>query len=461
MTDPAHIVHTARRIYLVGIGGIGMSALARGFAARGCHVSGYDRTASWIARGLEGEGIDITYDDAADGRDPQADLVIYTPAVPADHPQLVAYRATHPERVLKRAEVLGHLARPHRTVAVAGAHGKTTVSSMIAHVLDHAGRPVEAFLGGVLAGHDTNHVYRPGDDVVVVAEADEYDRSFLQLSPDVAVVTSVDTDHLDVYGDLASIEREFAAFVGCVRNGGQLITRPHLKDLAGPLPVTTYGHEPQADLHLVSRTVHGDGYRFVVGDARRERPFVLPLGGRHNVENALAVVAVCRCLGMRDDDIAEGLSTFRGIRRRFETVFRAEDLVLIDDYAHHPREIEALVESVRELHPRHRVVVIFQPHLFSRTRDLADGFARALDRADDVILLPVYPAREEPIPGVDEGLIADRMSATPRRMPADRVPGAVEIDGPTVWLTVGAGDIDRLVPRLSDILREHLRTTAS
>jgi UDP-N-acetylmuramate--alanine ligase len=436
-------------VYFVGIGGIGMSALARYFMSRGAKVSGYDRTRTSLTGELESMGASITYDDDATALGSDNDLVVYTPAIPAESSILSHFRKSGPPPV-KRSEVLQMISRDSFNICVAGTHGKTTVSTMVAHMLRHSGYGCNAFLGGISSNYGTN--FWSHERNVCVIEADEYDRSFLRLSPDIAVVTSMDADHLDIYGTGEAMEEAFIAFSRVVKPGGTLIAQSRLarlKDLAGP--ATTYSQEDTgADIHASGPVPVNGAYHY---DVRfRDHTLTgltLHMGGGHNVENSLAALAVGRILGLSDDQMRDAIADFRGVKRRFEYRFRSPLTTYIDDYAHHPTELEALLKGARQMFPGRRITIVFQPHLFSRTRDFAEGFARSLDMADQVVLMPIYPAREQPMPGVDSRTIGNLMHTN--LVYAEGLDATLQWvgDNPVeVLITAGAGDIDRLADPL-------------
>lgn len=443
-------IHT---VYFVGIGGIGMSAVARYFNGRGAAVYGYDKTETALTKTLVDEGMTIHYEEDPSRIPEGVDLVVYTPAVPADHRELQYFRA-HGYPVRKRAEVLGLISRHRKTAAVAGTHGKTTTSSMLAYLLRVGGIDCTAFLGGIARDFDSNFVEGKGEWVVV--EADEYDRSFLQLSPDIAVILSTEPDHLDIYGDAERIlETGFRAFAARVKAGGELLVNAAVKEqLEGSHALRTYGLE-RGDCRAECIRVE-DG-RFVFDYRSPEIDLAalqLAMPGRHNVENATAALTVALRIGVAPEAIRRGLADFRGIKRRFERIWVGADTVFIDDYAHHPSELRAAIGAARELYPGRRLTGIFQPHLYSRTRDFADGFAAALDELDEVFLLDIYPAREAPIPGVDAATILDQMT-NPRRalLRKDELLERIRNGRWDVLLTLGAGDIDRLVAPIADALK--------
>jgi UDP-N-acetylmuramate--alanine ligase len=449
-----------KKIYFIGIGGIGMSALARYFRFHGKEVSGYDRTSTTLTQQLEAEGIAIHYEDDPAAAPKDAGLVVYTPAVPKDHRELTWYRQQgYP--LYKRSDVLGMITNSSFNICVAGTHGKTTVSTMIAHILRHSGYGCNAFLGGIAVNYNSN--FWSDRRNVCVVEADEYDRSFLKLSPDIAVITAMDADHLDIYGTAEAVQQAFIDFSGRIKSGGLLLSRKgldHEAALKGDHH-WTYGLTADADVFASAIRIEEGDYWFTVQTAgwKLER-VLLSMGGRHNVENATAAIAVAHRLGIPGDKIIDAVAAFRGVRRRFEYVVKKPGRVFIDDYAHHPEELRALITGARELFPGGKCVVIFQPHLFTRTRDFADGFAASLDLADEVFLLPIYPAREEPIPGVTSALIAGKMSpGKVRLVDKQELLTIINIEWNSekemVLITAGAGDIDTLVEPIRRLLDRH------
>jgi UDP-N-acetylmuramate--alanine ligase len=443
-----------KRIYFIGIGGIGMSAIARFFKEKGAIVEGYDRTATDLTRMLASEGIEIHYDDDDKLLDKQTELVVYTPAIPADHKELTWYRENG-YTVLKRSEVLQLITQELFAITVAGTHGKTTISTMIAYLLRETGFGVNAFLGGVSVNYNSN--YWSSSNQVAVIEADEYDRSFLRLLPDIAVLTSMDPDHLDIYGTVGDMEDAFIQYTKNIKPNGTLLLKHGLKraeDLKVNKTVTYSLQNSAADAYADNVVQKQGGYIFrvvnkfgVLDDVR------LNIGGMHNVENAVAAITVAQMLEIDSMQIWEAIARFKGVHRRFEYVVRNEKLVYVDDYAHHPEELSTLIKSVKRLFPDRKCVVVFQPHLFTRTRDLAEGFAHSLDLADEIILLDIYPARELPIEGVTSQLIADKMGNPNHTILSKE--GLIEYvrAAPlTMLVTAGAGDIDKLVPELKEIL---------
>src|SRR5450631_3521051 len=383
------------KIYFIGIGGIGMSALARYFRLQGKTVSGYDRAETTLTRTLIEEGIPVSYIDDPATIPKDVQLVVYTPAIPKNNLGLNYYRE-HGYTLMKRSEVLGLITADSLNVCVAGTHGKTTISTMIAHILRDSGLGSNAFLGGISVNYNTN--FWSDKNNVCVVEADEYDRSFLRLHPDIAVISSMDADHLDIYGTGEAVKDAFIAFSEKIKSGGTLVQKlglPIPRPAEGIQQLSYHLHDHSADVYTKNLRIQSGNYVFdVEGSEGHLKDVQLNVGGWHNVENALAAITACRKLGLTSEKIIPALQNFRGVKRRFEYHVQGEGLIYIDDYAHHPQELKALISSARELFPDRKVVVVFQPHLFSRTRDFADDFAESLDKADEVILLPVYPARE-------------------------------------------------------------------
>jgi UDP-N-acetylmuramate--alanine ligase len=443
-----------KHIYFIGIGGIGMSALARFFLQRGAEVRGYDKTETPLTRQLVDEGAQVHYEDRVELADHDAELVVYTPAIPADHQELGWYRGKG-FPVYKRSDVLQWITERMEAITVAGTHGKTTISTMIAYLLRETGYGCNAFLGGISANYDSNYWSSANNTAVI--EADEYDRSFLKLFPDVAVLTAMDPDHLDIYGTPEAMEEAFIQYTRNIKKGGTLIVKhglPRGKELVAENHITYSLQNSAADVYASHIMQKDGGYYFTVTGRSGLVPDVhLPIGGMHNVENAVAAIAVCLQLGVGAQDIRTAFAAFRGVHRRFEYVVKTEAQVYIDDYAHHPEELASLIRSAKRLFPKRRCVVAFQPHLFSRTRDLADGFAASLDEADEVILLDIYPARELPMEGVSSQMIADRMSNPAHTiLSKEALLDYVRTARPSLFVTAGAGDIDKLVAPIKDLL---------
>lgn len=452
------------RVYFLGIGGIGMSAIASHYRQTGVDVAGYDRTPSNLTRGLEAMGAAVTYTDDADTiplpfRSPDGTLVIITPAIPADS-QIWAYFRNGGYRIEKRAVALGELTRPMQTYCVAGTHGKTTTSTLIAHILRQSRKGCTAFLGGVSVNYDTNYWGNASSDIAVT-EADEYDRSFLQLSPTGAVITAMDPDHLDIYGTHAEMIKSFLDFAANVKSGGMLLVKKGLpvvrEDVAKGVTVSTYALlDPLADYHA-ERVVAKEGrYEFDICTPSGKIDGVrLGVPGFHNVENAVAATAMALRAGATAQDVKDACLTFRGDRRRFEIKVETPTAMVIDDYAHHPQEIRTTIESVRSLYPGRRLTVAFQPHLYTRTRDLADDFAEALSQADRTWLIDIYPAREKPIPGVTSAMLLEKMKSGVGRMSTkDSLADDIASESFDIVVVMGAGDIDRLVPQVAKRVAE-------
>jgi UDP-N-acetylmuramate--alanine ligase len=445
------------KIYFIGIGGIGMSALARYFLSRGLRVSGYDKTATPLTRQLEQEGIAIHYEDDPEQAPKDAELIVYTPALPKEHRELLYYRE-HGYTVLKRSDVLGAITNSSFNICVAGTHGKTTVTTMIAHILRDSGYGCNAFLGGIAVNYDSNFWSDPRNTCVV--EADEYDRSFLKLSPDVAVITAMDADHLDIYGTAAEVQQAFIDFSGRLKKEGILLSKWGLKrgDELRADRRLTYGLGSGADIAAENIQMNRGGYSFDLRIKTRVlEKMTLHMGGMHNVENVTAAIAVADFLGIDEEKIRRAVGSFRGVRRRFEYIINRPALVFIDDYAHHPEELKALISGAKGLFGERKAVVIFQPHLFTRTRDFAEDFAKSLDLADEVFLLPIYPARELPIEGVGSNLIAEKMEKGKASVVTKEELLRLIKERKKEWqllITAGAGDIDALVTPLKEMLEE-------
>ncbi|WP_437922088.1 UDP-N-acetylmuramate--L-alanine ligase [Sphingobacterium sp. LRF_L2] len=445
-----------KRVYLLGIGGIGMSGLARYFQHLGCEVKGYDKTETDLTQALVSEGIEVVYQDdlslipTAYQTASEETLLIYTPAVPKDL-KLKCFFLEQGFTLYKRSEVLGIISASRFTIAVAGTHGKTTTSTMIAHILKDSGYDCSAFLGGISSNYNTNVLY--GGNNVVVVEADEYDRSFLTLHPNIAVVTSADADHLDIYGDESHLLESFVLFLGRIVSNGVSIVKKGLP-FQGTL---TYAKEDECDVYAANiHIVEGEFFFDYIGrDGLVFEAIHLGIPGLHNVENAVAAVTVALELGIEEGKIRQALSSFKGAKRRFEYIVKKSEAVYIDDYAHHPEELRAFLTSMRKLYPEEKLTVIFQPHLFSRTRDFVEGFAEVLGMADELLLMDIYPARELPIEGVTSGWLLDKIQLQQKRIvTAQEVLDVVRSEKPKLLVTVGAGDIDRLVRPLKEIL-EH------
>ena len=445
-------------IYFIGIGGIGMSALARYFHSKGAKVSGYDKTPSSLTKELEQAGISIHYEENVDLIPKDTELVVYTPAVPPEHKELIYYRQNE-YKVVKRSDVLQIVTESSFNICIAGTHGKTTITTMVAHLLRHTGYGCNAFLGGISVNYGTN--FWSSERNVSVVEADEYDRSFLKLSPDVAVITAMDPDHLDIYGTAEEMEKAFIDFSGKIKPGGLLISKFGLgrtRDLKGARHLTYSVQNKNADAHADNVKMMNGSYEFdVIIKEKRIRNVSLNVGGMHNVENAIAAITVASSLNIDEEKIKAAVADFRGVKRRFEYIIKTDNLVFIDDYAHHPEELRALINGAKSLFSDKPCTVIFQPHLYTRTRDLADGFAEVLDMADEVVLLPVYPARELPIAGVSSEMILSKMKNKNKMvLNKEELNAWIEKEFKKqgkVIVTAGAGDIDLLVEPIKQILK--------
>ena len=460
---------TISRVYFIGIGGIGMSALARYYLNKKAIVSGYDKTRTPLCIQMEEEGMVIHYEDDLKKLDPEAELVIYTPAIPADHQELNYYKDHHYE-MAKRSDVLQHITKATFNICIAGTHGKTTISTMVAHILRHSGYGCNAFLGGISVNYNTNF-WSSGNEVSVV-EADEYDRSFLKLSPDVALISSMDPDHLDIYGTLENMQDAFVAFGNQLKPGGLLLTKYGLpqKAFSASNHIRYSLQNDMAEVCASNIMMREGGYEFDVISKDWELSKVkLNMGGMHNVENAVAAISIAGHLKISAIKIINAVGTFKGVKRRFEyiispseAVVNLNNVVFVDDYAHHPAELSALIRGARSLFSFKKCTVIFQPHLFSRTRDFADEFAAALDMADEILLLPVYPARELPIDGVSSEMILQKMenknvSVVSSENLLEYLSGTYlqtvkESGNGQLLITAGAGNIDQLIKPIKEIL---------
>lgn len=456
-------IEDIRSVYLIGIGGIGMSALARYFNALGKKVGGYDRTNTLLTKELQSEGIDVHFDDDVDAiadcfKDKGSTLVIFTPAIPSNHSELLFFLGGG-FSVMKRAEVLGLITRSRDGICVAGTHGKTTTSGLVAHILRSSSVGCSAFLGGITNNYNTNYWSNPKSPFVVV-EADEFDRSFLHLSPHLALITSMDADHLDVYGDTRHVEEAFNLFAGKVQPGGALVIKSGLllneEAVDEDLELFTYGVDDRgADFSAINIKLVDDLYRFdLVTPFGIIRNLVLGIPGIHNLENAVGASALALLAGVDDDELQQALESYSGNRRRFQFRIRQDNFCFIDDYAHHPAEIKAMIGSLRKTYPGRHLTVVFQPHLYTRTRDFAADFAAALDQADRVLLLDIYPAREQPIEGVSSSMLMGLMQNSNAQLVDSQSLFDTIVGQPLdLLVTMGAGNIDALVPDLEEKLR--------
>lgn len=448
-------MNSYKNIYFIGIGGIGMSAIARYYKFKGCNVSGYDKTPSELTGELIAEGIGVHYEDNTDfiPKDVENTLVVYTPAIPHDLKELL-YVQEHGYTLLKRSKTLGEIAKGQRCLAVAGTHGKTTTSTLLAHIFTDSKVGCSAFLGGISKNYDTNLLV--SHNPTIVAEADEFDRSFLQLFPEIAVITAMDADHLDIYGDLKHVHEAFQAFAGQV--SGTVITKLGLDITPNHTKarIMRYSYnDPRADFYADNLRKDECGYFTfnlkypdgVIKDCRVGVP------GWVNVENAVAASAIALVYGIDPEAIRHALGTFLGVKRRFDIHVNRPGCAYIDDYAHHPNEISTAISSMRDIFPGRRLTAIFQPHLYTRTRDFADEFAKALSAVDKLILLDIYPAREEPIPGVSSRLIFDKVTAPEKvLLKKEMLMKYLEDEKIDTLITFGAGNIDRFIPQITEML---------
>ncbi len=446
-----------KRVYFIGIGGIGMSAIARYMNSNGKEVFGYDKTETELTKKLVEEGMEIHYADDVNLIPEGIDLVVYTPAIPDSHKGLNHFRDSGYD-VIKRAEMLGRLSNVKKTIAIAGTHGKTSTSATTAHLLKYGKKDISAFIGGIMSNYKSNYIEGRGDWIVV--EADEYDRSFLHLTPDIIGVMSMDADHLDIYGNHDVMKEGFEVFISKVKDGGLVILKKGmLEKLSNGLLINLsdrnvriceFGIEVEADVDI-DRVNVKDGHFYFNYKNNEDEWLGLKtnLPGRHNIENASVAIKIATELGLGEDEIRSGLESFKGIKRRFEKVYEGDEVVYIDDYAHHPTELNSAISAARELYPDKRLTGIFQPHLFSRTRDFVDGFAEALDALDEVILMDIYPAREEPIDGVTSKIIFEKLKTENKEMVTkESLLKTLKNKDLEVLMTLGAGDIDVFVPQI-------------
>lgn len=445
-------------VYMIGIGGIGMSALARWFKQRDIPVSGYDRVETTLTKKLVSEGISVHYEDRIDRIDEKFQnkdntLVIYTPAIPGDHQEL-RYFKSEGFNLIKRSEVLGMITKDHFTIAVAGTHGKTTTSSMIAHILNGSEKGCSAFVGGIMTNYDSNLIIGNEDSPVVV-EADEFDRSFMRLHPDFTIVTSIDPDHLDIYGDKETIQQSYLDFMQLTDKDGKILLHEQVANqVTGTLShaFTSYGLK-SAQIRATNVRVDNGYFLFDYMGKTEILNIKLYLPGFHNVVNAVAAITAALDQGMSSEAIKARLENYSGVKRRFEFIIRKENLIYIDDYAHHPSEIEAFLLSVKKLFPGRAITAVFQPHLYTRTRDFSAGFSKSLSLADRVLLLDIYPARELPIKGISSDMIFENIDCEEKyRCQLKDFPEILDPFDLEVLATIGAGDIDTLVPKIKNHL---------
>ncbi len=452
-------MNEVRNVYFLGIGGIGMSALARYFLSQGKKVAGYDRTSTPLTDQLVREGMDVHFQDGVSFipeifRKKGDTLVVYTPAVPNTHSEF-RYFSDQGFTLMKRSQVLGIIMENHKGIAVAGTHGKTTISSMIAHIFRHSGKTCNAFLGGITRNYNTNLLLDSSSDYFI-AEADEFDRSFLTLFPDMAVISAIDDDHLDIYGDRSHLLAAFNQFAAQIKKGGVLIAKKDI-ELQKPegIKIFSYSLNEKADYHALDFRKEGLFNRFnIYAKGEVFKDFILNVHGNLNIENAIAAFAIAHLSGISVEKIRLALSEYSGVKRRFEIILQTEKVLFIDDYAHHPEELKAFINSVRDAVPGKRISGIFQPHLYTRTRDFATAFSQSLSLLDDVILLEIYPAREEPITGVNSAMIFDKLRNKGEKILCSKsqIYKVVEEMNPSVLLCMGAGDIDQIVDPIKELL---------
>jgi UDP-N-acetylmuramate--alanine ligase len=452
-------------IYFLGIGGIGMSALARWFMKAGHQVSGYDKTATKLTQALETEGMRIHFDDKLELipkeilDEKENTLVIFTPAIPKDHIEH-NYLRENGYTIMKRSEVLGLISKDYKTIGVAGTHGKTTTSSMVAHILKTAKKSMVGFLGGITTNYDSNLVMEGevSKDTIAVVEADEFDRSFLRLFPQIAIVTNADADHLDIYGDHENVIQSFKDYIKQIKAGGSLIIHESIDE-----KLTSDIKNISKNIYSMSRgqffagniTAKSGFFEFDLHGFGKVEHIRLGVPGFHNIENAIAASVAAHLCGVNVPTIKKALETFTGVKRRFEFVVKSNKVIYVDDYAHHPTEIEAFLRSMKSMYTQRKLTVVFQPHLFSRTRDFAEGFSKSLSMADDLLLMDIYPARELPIPGVDSDMIfKDITSAKKERCNKNDLMQKLSSREIEVIVTIGAGDIDTFVEPIKDMLKQ-------
>lgn len=442
--------------YFLGIGGIGMSAIARYFLLKGDNIFGYDLTRTELTQELEKEGMSIVYEDNIDLLPKDIDMVIYTPAIPKDN-TIFNYFLNSNTPILKRSEILAEITRDKKTIAISGTHGKTTVSTMVAHLLNNSSIGCSAFLGGISKNLNSNFLYNPNSQYIVV-EADEYDRSFLKLSPYYSVITSIDEDHLDIYGTYENLLEAFTEFANKTQDDGRLFIKQGLDlELKEELVSQTYTIRGiEADYYAWNIRNYNSKYYF---DLRTPEKVIYDLclnyPGIHNIENILVSSAIALKLGVSEDELRKGIESFSGVRRRFDIRIKTKGFVYIDDYAHHPNEIKSCIESIRDMFPTKKLTGVFQPHLFSRTRDFADEFARALEGLDEVVLLDIYPAREKPIENINSKWLLHKINKMDKYYSEDE--GLLDLlDAlyPEVLLTIGAGNIDKFVSKIEERFSE-------
>ncbi len=446
-----------QRVYFIGIGGIGMSAIARYMNSIGNEVFGYDKTETELTKKLVGEGMKIHYSDDVNLIPENIDLVVYTPAVPNDHSELNYFKDNGYD-VIKRAEMLGRLSNVRKTIAIAGTHGKTSTSATTAHLLKYGGLDISAFVGGIMSNYSSNYVEGAGEWIVV--EADEYDRSFLHLTPDILSIMSMDADHLDIFGNHDVLKQGFEAFIKQIKDEGLVILREGmLEKLSDELllnlsnrdvRITEFGIEKKKEIDVINVEVKDGSFYFDYHNEENEYCHLKTnLPGRHNIENASVAIKIASELGLSEDEIRQGLESFKGIKRRFEKISDRNGVIYIDDYAHHPTELNSAISAAREMFPDKKLTGVFQPHLFSRTRDFVNGFAETLDGLDEILLMDIYPAREKPIEGVTSKMIFEKLKTSNKKLVTkESLMDILKNKELEVLMTLGAGDIDVFVPQI-------------
>lgn len=447
-------IQDIKKVYFLGIGGIGMSAIARYFNSKGIVVAGYDKTPTALTDQLQQEGIFVHFNDEVSEFPQDADIVVYTPAIPSTN-VILNWCKTNNIQLLKRSDMLQIISKDTYNICIAGTHGKTTTSSMVAHVLRDSGYGCNAFLGGIPSNYATNFWSHAND--VAVIEADEYDRSFLKLFPNIISISAMDPDHLDIYHTASEMEDAFVQFTSNLKKNGLLLSRKGIQreaSLKGDTHYTYHLTNATADIYTTDLVIQEGGYVYSVnGPNWTMEQINLKMGGMHNVENSLVAITIAKHLGIADELIKTAISNFLGVKRRFEYILLTDEYVFIDDYAHHPEELKVLINGAKAMFPQRKSTVIFQPHLFTRTRDLVDDFAAMLALADEVILLPIYPARELPIPGITSEWLASKVNGKIQVMTKEELLAYIKQNPPSLLITAGAGDIDKMVEPLKNTLR--------
>lgn len=442
-----------KTIYFLGIGGIGMSAMARYFKLMGSKVYGYDKTPTQLTKQLTEEGIVIHYEEDIRFIPPFVDFVVYTPAIPKTHKEFVFF-TQNKFQIYKRSEVLGMITQGSKSIAVAGTHGKTTISTLISHIFKHSEIECNAFLGGISKNYHSNLLLSEKSNFVVV-EADEFDRSFLNLYPFIGIISAIDADHLDIYGNIDELKKSFELFINQIDKEGCLILKKGIEvKLPENLFTLTYALNDYADFYATNIKIESGSYHFdLVFLEGVLEGLIMNYPGMHNLENAVAAISVALIAGISEKNIRSALSTFEGVYRRFDFRFKVDDFVYIDDYAHHPEEIKVCFESIKQLYPNKKLTAIFQPHLYSRTRDFLDDFAKSLSMPDEIILLDIYPARELPIEGVNSEILLRMISNQNKQLLSKtQLLNFIRISHIEVLVTIGAGDIDQLVEPIEKLL---------